>query len=176
MNELQKSFNEFIKDLEEAKINEECVIEQLVRVFEDDFIDLYFGLKECDSPIERMLFVQLRRCMEMSSLQSYWDVFEITTQYKIEIDENTKYRLDFYVIFNDMRNKIKREFAIECDGHDFHEKTKEQAKRDKRRDRDLLAKGITVIRFTGSEIYNDAFGCAREAVRTIEKQVEAMYK
>lgn len=49
--------------------------------------------------------------------------------------------------------------VVECDGHDFHEKTKEQAKRDKSRDRDLQAAGITVLRFTGSEIYNDINQC-----------------
>ena len=49
--------------------------------------------------------------------------------------------------------------VIECDGHDFHEKTKEQAARDKRRDRDLVAAGCKVLRFTGSEIYRDPRAC-----------------
>lgn len=44
---------------------------------------------------------------------------------------------------------------VECDGHDFHEKTKEQAARDKARDRRLLDEGFTVARFTGSEIHAD---------------------
>ena len=43
--------------------------------------------------------------------------------------------------------------AIECDGHDFHEKTKEQAQRDKEKDRILQANGWLIARFTGSEIY-----------------------
>lgn len=42
--------------------------------------------------------------------------------------------------------------AVELDGHDFHERTKEQAERDKRRDRSLLSMGWTTIRFTGSEV------------------------
>lgn len=50
--------------------------------------------------------------------------------------------------------------VIECDGHDFHEKTKEQASRDKRRDREILTAGYPVLRFTGSEIYRDAIACA----------------
>ena len=44
------------------------------------------------------------------------------------------------------------EVVVECDGHGFHEKTKEQARRDKARDRDLHAMGCPVIRFTGSEL------------------------
>jgi very-short-patch-repair endonuclease len=54
--------------------------------------------------------------------------------------------------------------AIECDGHDFHEKTKEQARHDKQRDRHILAAGISTVRFTGSEIWRDPDSCAREAV------------
>jgi uncharacterized protein DUF559 len=52
--------------------------------------------------------------------------------------------------------------VVECDGHDFHEKTKEQAARDKSRDRDMLAQGYRVLRFTGSEIHNRAEKCAME--------------
>jgi very-short-patch-repair endonuclease len=52
--------------------------------------------------------------------------------------------------------------AIECDGHDFHEKTKEQARKDKRRDRVFLAEGLPVLRFTGSEIHRDPTAIAKE--------------
>jgi hypothetical protein len=45
--------------------------------------------------------------------------------------------------------------GVELDGHDFHERTKEQASRDKRRDRILTAKGWTMLRFTGSDVYRD---------------------
>jgi hypothetical protein len=43
--------------------------------------------------------------------------------------------------------------AIEIDGHNFHERTKAQAKRDRSRDRALTSAGYTVFRFTGAEIY-----------------------
>ena len=33
---------------------------------------------------------------------------------------------------------------MECDGHDFHERTKEQASSDKKRDRSLQAAGFLV--------------------------------
>lgn len=52
--------------------------------------------------------------------------------------------------------------AIECDGHDFHDRTKEQARRDRARDRDLARGGWITQRFTGSEIFADADGCADE--------------
>lgn len=53
--------------------------------------------------------------------------------------------------------------AIECDGHDFHERTKEQAERDKKRDRDIQSLGWNVARFTGSEIVRDPKGTADKA-------------
>ena len=51
---------------------------------------------------------------------------------------------------------------IECDGHAFHERTKEQATKDKSRDRYLQTLGHSVLRFTGSEIFNDPFKCVDE--------------
>lgn len=58
--------------------------------------------------------------------------------------------------------------AIELDGHDFHERTPDQAQRDKARDRQLLRDYDTpVIRFTGSEVYRDPFRCADEAIETL---------
>lgn len=71
-----------------------------------------------------------------------------------------KWRVDFLVWF-----AIGRHIGgvvVECDGHQFHEKNKEQAARDKRRDRELLAAGYPVMRFTGSEIFKDAVGCAEQ--------------
>lgn len=51
---------------------------------------------------------------------------------------------------------------VECDGHDFHEKTKAQARHDKMRDRFFVAEGHIVVRFTGSELYGNARQCAAE--------------
>lgn len=56
--------------------------------------------------------------------------------------------------------------AIECDGHDYHERTQQQAAYDRARDRELTRAGATVTRFTGSEIYRDAEQCARDVAST----------
>jgi very-short-patch-repair endonuclease len=55
-----------------------------------------------------------------------------------------------------------RKLVVECDGHEFHERTKEQAAADKSRDRVLVMQGYDVFRFTGSELWNDAWGCANQ--------------
>lgn len=53
---------------------------------------------------------------------------------------------------------------VELDGHDFHERTKEQAERDRRRDRWFAMEGLRIVRFTGREVWRDPEACADEAV------------
>lgn len=71
-----------------------------------------------------------------------------------------RYRLDAAMWW--LGAERTRPIAIECDGHDFHERTREQARRDRRRDRDLTALGWDVFRFTGSEIHHDPDDLAQE--------------
>jgi very-short-patch-repair endonuclease len=52
--------------------------------------------------------------------------------------------------------------VVEADGHDYHDRTREQASRDRRRDRFMQANGWIVARFTGADIHRDADACARE--------------
>lgn len=61
---------------------------------------------------------------------------------------------------------------VECDGHDFHERTKEQAARDRKRDRAAQAAGYTIFRFTGSEIYRDPMACSEAALNAVVKAIE----
>jgi very-short-patch-repair endonuclease len=79
-----------------------------------------------------------------------------------------KYRLDFLVT----NKKTGEKIDVELDGHDFHERTKEQASRDKARDRYMQTNGFKVFRFTGSDVHQDVGRCVREvlsAVRSEEK-------
>ena len=78
------------------------------------------------------------------------------------------YVVDFLVVVG-LKNGGIRMLAIECDGHEYHAKTKYQVARDKRRDRYFAANSIGVMRFTGSEIYNDAQSCAVEILKAITK-------
>lgn len=66
------------------------------------------------------------------------------------------YRADFV-----LEDKAGPVLVIECDGHEFHERTKDQAARDRRRDRQILdMAGLITVRFTGREIWQDAEDCA----------------
>jgi len=77
-----------------------------------------------------------------------------------------KYRVDFLVEqgWADVRHVV----VVECDGHDFHEKTKEQARRDKARDRYMQTFGLSVLRFAGSEIHRDPHACASQVQEFFE--------
>lgn len=78
-----------------------------------------------------------------------------------------RFRIDILLTFNGRQQRFAA--AVECDGHEFHERTKEQAQRDKERDRYLQSLGLMVLRFTGSEIWRDPIGCAQSAMQMIEK-------
>ena len=54
--------------------------------------------------------------------------------------------------------------AIELDGHEFHEKTKEQVAADKARERVLVKNGWRVIRFSGSDVHRDVAARIREVI------------
>lgn len=84
-----------------------------------------------------------------------------------------KYRVDFVVAYTPDEKWPVTLIVVECDGHEFHEKTKEQAARDKARDRYLTTNGYKVLRFTGSEIYHDAKKCAIEVFEAFGQSTDA---
>ena len=56
---------------------------------------------------------------------------------------------DFYIEKGDTK------VCIYADGHTYHERTEEQAQRDRNIDRELQRLGFIVLRYTGNEIRND---------------------
>jgi very-short-patch-repair endonuclease len=100
-----------------------------------------------ESPIEAMLARAVEIEIERSSIAC-----EQRLQERIG-----PYRADIFI-----EAPSGRTLAIECDGARFHAATKEQVDRDKRRDRYFAALGISVMRFSGSEITRCAQACATE--------------
>jgi hypothetical protein len=82
-----------------------------------------------------------------------------------------RYRLDLAIHALNRASGASAAIAVELDGHDFHERTKEQAERDRKRDRDLQALGWRVARFTGSQVNRDPLVAVRELVSFIESTV-----
>jgi very-short-patch-repair endonuclease len=129
------------------------------------------AFKAMGSEIERALAAQFVMVMRIGAQPYYLGGGPITEhgfflQPQFEVGN---YRVDF--AFGMTRDTAARKcIAIECDGHQWHEKTKEQAARDKARDRFLMIKGWPVLRFTGSEIHRDAAACAESVVDALHTQ------
>lgn len=128
---------------------------------------------ECKSPIEQIFNFAYSVLTRTS--RKYLDLCLIP-QYEIKCF-GKKYIADF--VFDsrevctpwlDIVNEYK--LVIECDGHDFHEKTKEQVIHDNERDYDLKSAGYDILHFSGSEIYNDPFKCAWKVLKYISKNVK----
>jgi len=88
-----------------------------------------------------------------------------------------KYRVDFLIAVYERTVsllEVKRKpiitFVIECDGHDYHERTKEQARHDREKDRTMQLLGLRIFRYTGSEIYRDP-QCSRSLITLIESAI-----
>lgn len=137
--------------------------------------DLELVLEACESPIEAMFAVALfaardgdgpflRRvdpaAGDKPSPIARGRAGALYLQYPLILDGRAV-RLDFAVVLG------KKRLAIETDGHDFHERTKQQAASDKSRDRLLTAAGWKLLRFTGSEVYADAAKCAGETLAVV---------
>lgn len=84
------------------------------------------------------------------------------------------YRVDFMFAIRSLERGTSF-FAFEIDGHQFHEKTKEQASKDKARDRYLQSRGISVFRFTGSEVWGDPDGCVLAAIENCQSALTARH-
>jgi very-short-patch-repair endonuclease len=117
----------------------------------------------CESPIEQKLFDAFLSlgfspgpCGVVRKEGNGFPPMLLELQY-----ETPGYRVDFSI------STGRIWIAVEADGHEWHEKTKEQAQRDKFRDRSLIQYLFSgVLRFTGSEINANARGCAEEVICT----------
>ena len=123
-------------------------------------------LQDCESPIEQLLSVALYRIgiYGMKLFNPDIDVIDVLKQEKIE---GTKYRADFLIPVWYYKMNVGKSFVIECDGHAFHEKTKEQVTAGNERDRELQARGYIVLHFSGSEIAKSSYNCACKIIKII---------
>lgn len=127
---------------------------------------------QCESPIEE-IFATVYYIENETNSGSIRDA--ITHILKLEgglvLDNQVKvgkYRVDFlFKIIEFGQKKPFCQYVVECDGHEFHEKTKEQVEKRNRRDRFLESKGYTVIHLSGSEIYNNPQQALYDVLNTI---------
>ena len=130
------------------------------------------SLIECESPIEQMLSMELKNLhLENSVLfNSDLEIVGFESQKEIECNKN-KYRVDFLIPVIFYKNICKC-YIVECDGYEFHQKTKEQVQNDYIRQRNIEMSGYRIIKFTGTEIFNNAPSCALQVLEYIKKDYE----
>lgn len=127
-------------------------------------------ISKTESPLERLFLAALSRHLADVEGGSDHDMlcrigrrsYLVETQTVIAgpNEGGPEYRVD--IAFDDC---VGSQVVVELDGHDFHERTKEQAKSDRQRDRNLQLWGFKILRYTGSEVYADPYGCAEDLVR-----------
>lgn len=125
-------------------------------------------LSQCESLIEELFCLYLMvAAKETGFADSAFCLIHPQKEIKCQ---DKAYRVDF-LIEAQIKGQICR-LIVECDGHDYHERTKEQAKADKQRERAIKLFGYELIRFTGSEIYNNPFECAIETIEFMKSMAE----
>ncbi|WP_405113687.1 DUF559 domain-containing protein [Paenibacillus sp. FSL K6-1217] len=115
------------------------------------------------TPIENITFLELK---EYTMGFPYMELV-VSPQFKID-----KYTVDFYIYHEPTDTKI----IVECDGHDFHEKTKEQAAHDKTRDRFFTIYGYYLLRYTGSQICSNPEEITQNIDEILVPQIEKLRK
>lgn len=177
--DIQALFDSFRED--ELRIAEEAV---------QEFHDL---LLLCGSPVEQMLLFEFKTVFDGHVVDGLehdrsklvgtlifpgveWAHINIYPQYPIPL-EGKNCTADFMFEIADWRSgrrTVHFRLVVEVDGHDYHEKTKEQARHDKQRDRAMMKTGVYILRFTGSEIYRDAIEAATEVEQFLIDRVQAI--
>lgn len=139
------------------------------------------------TPIEKIFYIAFSIYTELTGTRSIGEVVifstPLLTQHPVFVGEK-KYIPDFifdgaiaenpYVEYDEWDDDSIKDIKIiiECDGHEFHKATKEQVARDNERELDLKMHGYDVIRFSGSQIYNEPMKCAEKAYTYIKNKIE----
>jgi uncharacterized protein DUF559 len=138
-------------------------------------------LEQCESPVEQILVAAIYdswrvivnthhnrlQCSLPAIYPAYDGIFDVYIELQKSIHTlSREYRADLYMFLTRFwvngAQPMWGKLVIEVDGHDFHDRTKQQASYDRERDRELTLEGHRVIRFTGSDVFNDPYKCVED--------------
>lgn len=122
------------------------------------------------TPIEQILFIALDIYQYYQNIHTNFG-FDFYTQESIKTNKSN-YVVDFYIEsfwYGDHQELCEKRIVIECDGYDSHH-TKQQRNYDVDRENDLKMNGYSVIRFTGSQIYNDPYNCVFQIIKFLMEE------
>jgi len=189
---------EFDKWGKDIKVYLESVWHNIAdRVLKEYATKLYIDTLRC-SPIEQKLYFALHSHF-IDNLMNYQGttcllVNKTTSEISKFLDSQRQkpffkvgdvdYEIDIFLYLDCFlieskygRMRVPFYIGIECDGHDFHERTKWQAQKDRSKDRMLKIQGLDIIRFTGSEITRSPENCVSQIQCLIDSkfdQIEAV--
>jgi very-short-patch-repair endonuclease len=163
----------------------EAVLLEAAVLAQESLPEEFLGM--CESPIERLFLcalwargswtgrVELVHLHSAEALEHYSvGLSHIIAAPQVRVGP---YRVDFMLIGQRVDREPPCVVVVECDGHEFHEKTKEQAARDKARDRDLQERGMQVFRFAGSEVWRAAGDCAGDVILQVHSEIgESLFR
>lgn len=152
----QEMFFEFMQE-EMIKKKDAYWVFEVVGFCYDDF---------CESPIE----IIFNFAVDIISTYEFGGKVWLEPQHGI-LDGNKEYIADFcFDTQGEFRSIYTPEhdykIIIECDGHNFHS-TKQQIKHDNEKDLAFKKQGYDVLHFSGSQIFNEPWKCARETIEYI---------
>lgn len=144
----------------------------------------YAGICEIDdrqiklTPIEQIMYYGLEYFNYKLSyiFQNIKIKLNFETQTKIRFGEKTYYA-DFVIrdcVANGELYVFTKPLIIECDGYESHS-TRQQFNNDNERENNLKLLGYSILRFTGSKIYNDVIDCLENMIFYIFKENEKLF-
>ena len=123
---------------------------------------------DLQSPLERKLFLALKKKYVRFETQYplNWKGENISIAGKSHSNPKNNFKevltvADFYIEKRDVK------LCIYTDGHTYHERTEEQAQRDKRIDRKLQELGFQVLRYTGKDVNENTENIVEEIKKWI---------
>lgn len=127
-------------------------------------------LFKLQSPLERKLFLALKNnyIRFETQLPLNWKGQNISLEGKSYHNPQNNFKdvltvVDFYIKTKDVQ------ICIYTDGHTYHERSEEQAQRDKKIDRKLQELGFQVLRFTGKDINENMENTIDEIKKWLQK-------
>lgn len=138
-----------------------------------------------ESPFEEDFFCWWIAIKDTDAEYYFKDILGLSTQHEVKVG-GRDYRLDFTICWEDPPDYAVDAYHMECevpfpkiaievDGHDFHERTKEQVAYRDKRDRDLQVDGWIVFHVSGSAFYRNPEKLVRELIEKCSKVVSTWY-
>lgn len=127
----------------------------------------------CEVPIETTSLSPIEQIFVVAhEILSYYNSgIMFTLEPQVLVGKDKKYRADFLVEFyykDGIEFVLDKPLIVELDGFDHHS-NKKQMNYDYKRENELKSEGYDIIRFTGSQVYNEPLKCVETIYNIISK-------